>query len=99
MERKADHRHSNRIPCRIEVHLRGSDGQEYAAICVDVNRNGIGIESQQVFAVGQRLNLVIRKSSETTLVPMLVIYRMDKHYGLSALGAYDQVLNLLPHQA
>lgn len=30
---------------------------------------------------------------------MLVIYRMDKHYGLSALGSFEDVLNLIPLQA
>jgi hypothetical protein len=100
MERKADFRHSARIHCRVPITLRTSDGRDISAVCLDVNRNGIGIESQHVFTVGQRLNLLVAKSKgDPSLVPMLVIYRMDKHYGLSALGAFEEVLNLLPAQS
>jgi len=31
-------------------------------------------------------------------VPMLVIYRMEKQYGLSALDSYEDLLDLVPLQ-
>ena len=86
--------------CRVPVTLRSSNGRDISATCLDVNFNGVGIESEYKLAVGQRLELLVRKhDGEITPVPMLVIFRMDKHYGLSALDAYEDVLDLIPTQA
>jgi hypothetical protein len=93
-------RETTRVHCNVAVQLRASDGREIAATCVDVNSSGVGIESQHVLAVGQRLTLLsANQQGERTSVPMLVIYRMQNHYGLSALGAFQEVLNLIPTQA
>jgi len=97
---RKDKRRSPRVFCRVPVTLRSTDGRDISAVCLDVNRNGVGIETHSRLAVGQRLELLVHgKNGEVTPVPMLVMFRMDKHYGLSALGAYEHVLNLLPPQA
>jgi len=97
---RKDKRRSPRVFCRVPVTLRSTDGRDISAVCLDVNRNGVGIETHSRLAVGQRLELLVHgKNGEVTPVPMLVMFRMDKHYGLSALGAYEHVLDLLPPQA
>ena len=99
-ERSPDRRRSDRVACRVPVTLLSSDGREIRAICLDINHNGVGIETPCRLAVGQRLQLLVpSQDGEPTSVPMLVIFRMNQNYGLSALGAYEQVLDLLPSQA
>lgn len=96
----ANKRRSTRIPCRVPVLLQTSDGRDIHAICVDVNAGGIAIETETILAVGQRVKLILqKKDGEVKAVPMLVIYRMEKHYGLSALDNYEDILDLLPVQA
>ena len=96
----ADSRRTARVPCRVAVTLRRSDGREVPAICVDVNASGIATESDSVLTVGERVKLLICKhDGEMKPVPMLVMYRMGKHYGLSALDGFEDVLDLLPTQA
>jgi hypothetical protein len=47
--------------------------------------------------VGQRLQLQLEQNgSEQTHVPLMVIYRMGKHYGLSILASNHNLLELLP---
>ncbi len=95
-------RQSTRVHCRIEVNLQTADGRDISATCLDINSGGIGIESARVLTVGQRLNLLVpstRGAGSQGMVPMLVVYRMENHYGLSALGAYEDLLNLIPTQA
>lgn len=95
-----DSRRTPRVPCRVPVILRRSDGREVGAICTDVNASGIATESESVLAVGERVKLLVRKrDGEVKPVPMLVMYRMEKHYGLSALDGFEDVLDLLPSQA
>ena len=97
---KPELRHATRIHCRVAVQLKTSDGRDLAATCLDVSVNGIGIETNYVLAVGQRLHLMVPKANgDISHVPMLVIYRMENRFGLSALGAYEDVLNLIPVQA
>lgn len=93
-------RRTPRVPCRVPVMLRRSDGRDVSAICTDVNASGIATESDSVLAVGERVKLLVRKhNGEVKPVPMLVMYRMEKHYGLSALDGFEDVLDLLPTQA
>jgi len=93
-------RRSQRIFCRVPVTLRAYDGREIPATCLDVNFNGVGLETEGPLAVGQRIELLVRRrDGEVTPVPMLVIFRMEKHYGLSALDAYEDILELIPTQA
>jgi len=95
-----DRRHSPRVYCHVPVTLRYSDGREIEATCLDVNRTGVGIETHNRLTVGQRLQLLVpQKDGEATVVPMLVMFRMNTHYGLSALDAHDRVLDLIPTQA
>ena len=95
----AERRRSTRIPCRVSVILRKSDGRDLDAVCIDVNSSGIAIETENHLAVGQRLKLLLRKGSgETKPVPLLVMYRMEKHYGLSALEGPEDLLDLIPLQ-
>ena len=95
-----DKRRSSRIFCRVPVTLRAYDGREISATCLDVNFNGVGLETDGPLSVGQRVELLVRKrGGEVTPVPMLVIFRMERHYGLSALDAYEDVLELIPAQA
>ena len=86
---------TERIFCQRVVRLRTSDHRELTATCTDVNGSGIGVDSDHVFAVGQRVELLL---SQDRRVPMLVVYRMGQHYGLSALGAHESVLELLTKQ-
>jgi hypothetical protein len=90
-----EQRNSERVYCQRPVQLRTSDRREFAGLCTDVNQSGIGLDSKRVLAVGQRLELMINAERR---VPMLVIYRMGDHYGLSALGSYEMLLELLPRQ-
>jgi len=97
---QSEKRRSQRIFCRVPVTLRSYDGREIPAMCLDVNFNGVGLETDGPLAVGQRVELLVRKrDGDITPVPMLVIFRMEKHYGLSALDAYEDVLELIPTQA
>ncbi len=99
-EPQTDKRRSPRVQCRVPVTLRSSDGRDVSATCLDINFNGIGIETHNRLAVGQRVQLMVSgRDGEVTPVPMLVIFRMDTHYGLSALGAFEHVLDLLPVEA
>ena len=90
-----EQRNSERVYCQRPVRLRTSDQREFSGICTDVNQGGIGIDTKWVLAVGQRVELIL---SENTRVPMLVIYRIREHYGLSALGSFEALLELLPTQ-
>jgi hypothetical protein len=90
-----ENRRSERIHCHRLVQLLRSDHRELAATCTDVNECGIGIDCDRVLAVGQRVQLLLSKEQR---VPMLVIYRMDQHYGLSALGSCELLLELLTQQ-
>jgi len=95
-----DRRASPRVPCRVPVILRRSDGRDVPAICTDVNASGIATETDSVLAVGERVKLLVtKKNGEVRPVSMLVMYRMEKHYGLSALDCFEDVLDLLPTQA
>jgi len=97
-QQPSEKRQSTRIFCNVPVQLQTSDGGEFSATCLDVNHNGVGIECGRVLTVGQRVHLMVPGRGNAT-VPMLVIYRMDKHYGLSALGGFEEVLNLIPMQS
>lgn len=88
-------RTAERLPCRRSVRLETSDRRELSAICTDLNSGGIGIDTDRPLAVGQRLELLL---DAQTRVPLLVIYRMGNHYGLSALGSGERLLELLPVQ-
>jgi len=94
-----ENRRTARVPCRVEVTLRRSDGRDISAICTDVNASGIATESDSVLVVGERVKLLVRKrDGGVKPVSMLVMYRMEKHYGLSALDGFEDVLELLPTQ-
>jgi hypothetical protein len=90
-----DLRSTERVYCRQPVLLRTSDDREFEATCTDVNLSGIGVDSDRVLAVGQRLELLVNGEAR---VPMIVMYRMGQHYGLSALGSFDKIVELLPRQ-
>lgn len=95
-----DSRRTPRVPCRVPVTLRRSDGRDVPAICTDVNASGIATESESILAVGERVKLLVHKhNGEVRPVPMLVMYRMERHYGLSALDGFEDVLELLPTHA
>ena len=95
-----DHRRTPRVPCRVPVTLHRSDGRVVSAVCTDINASGIATESDSVLTVGERVKLLVHKhDGEVRPVPMLVMYRMEKHYGLSALDGFEDVLELLPTQA
>jgi hypothetical protein len=95
----AEKRRSPRVYCRVPVTLRTAEGNYVAATCLDVNYNGVGIETDGDLKVGQRLQLLARRNDGgLTPVPMLVIFRMQKHYGLSALDAWEDVLKQIPYQ-
>jgi hypothetical protein len=92
-------RKTDRFPVMREVQLRTSDNQEFSALCTDVNLSGIGLDSERLLRVGQRIELLIKsKDGSPGCVPMMVIYRMGKHYGLSALASLEEILELLPVQ-
>ncbi len=92
-------RKTERVYCQRPVQLRTSDNREFTAACTDVNLSGIGIDSEKVLSVGQRLELLLPEvEGAQKRVPMLVIYRMNNHYGLSALAAAENVVQLLPVQ-
>ena len=88
-------RSAERIPCHRSVRLETSDGRELQVICTDLNSGGIGIDTERLLRVGQRLELLL---DGQTRVPLLVIYRMGNHYGLSALGLGERLVELLPVQ-
>jgi hypothetical protein len=90
-----EQRKTDRIFCQRAIRLCTSDQREFTVVCTDVNQTGIGVESERVLSVGQRVELVLAREQR---VPMLVMYRMGQHYGLSALGSYDSVLEILPQQ-
>jgi hypothetical protein len=96
---QAELRRTDRIPVMRAVQLRTSDKVEFSALCTDVNLSGIGIDCDHRLHVGQRLELVLSKNGNSHLVPMMVIYRMGKHYGVSALASLEDVLDLLPMQS
>jgi hypothetical protein len=95
----SDLRRSPRVSCRVPVTLQASDGGYIQATCLDVNFNGVGIKTESALTIGQRLQLLARThDGGTTAVPMLVIFGMEKHYGLSALEACEEVLDQIPLQ-
>ena len=96
-----EQRRSNRLPVMRTVKLRTSDGWAFQALCTDLNQSGIGVDSERVLKVGQRVNLEIATpEGPFEPVKLLVIYRMGNHYGLSVLGgAAERLLELLPEQA
>jgi hypothetical protein len=87
-------RQVDRIRCRVPVQLQTSAGRLFPAICTDVNDYGIGIDCEQLIGVGHRVEVLFGDQQ----VPMLTIYRMDNHYGLSALERGEELLRLLPEQ-
>ncbi len=90
-------RRTERIPVMRNVGLRTSDGREFTALCTDVNQSGIGIDSDYMLRVGQKITMeVTTRVGDRKTVPFLVIYRMGQHYGLCALGWLEDVLELLP---
>ena len=99
-DQPSDRRRSSRVHCHVPVTLQSSDGRDIPAVCLDVNSNGVGVETEHRLAVGQRVELLVRKKNgKIARVPMLVIFRMEKQYGLSALDSYEDVLELIPVQA
>ncbi len=88
-----EERRTDRIACLRQVRLETSDGWTFAATCTDINRTGIGMECDHVLKVGQRVEMIL---SDNHRVPMMIIYRMGHHYGLSALSSFEKVLELLP---
>ncbi|HWR16760.1 MAG TPA: PilZ domain-containing protein [Terriglobales bacterium] len=93
-------RKTERIAVLRPVQVKTSDGWEFTAVCTDVNLSGIGIDSDRVLRVGQRVQVeVATHVGESMPVNMLVIYRMGRHYGLTALNALEQLLELLPVNA
>ncbi|HET9698607.1 MAG TPA: PilZ domain-containing protein [Terriglobales bacterium] len=94
---RRDSRKTDRIAVRREVQLRTSDQRILTALCTDVNLSGIGIDTERVLKVGQRLEIELKlKNGDTARVPLMVIYRMGKHYGLSTLTSAYDLLELLP---
>jgi hypothetical protein len=93
MPSAVDLRHSERMYCQASLRLRTSDGLEFPAMCTDITRTGVGVDCERVLAVGQRVELLV---SDKRMVAMMVIYRMADHYGLSAVGACDALLEILP---
>ena len=93
-------RRLERVTVMREVNLRTSDGWQFSAMCTDVNLGGIGLETEHVLKVGQRLELELTTHNGCVQqVPLMVIYRMGTHYGLSAIASLDELLELLPEQA
>ena len=100
MDSPQDNRRTTRVHCSVPVTLRASDGRDIEATCLNINISGVGIETRNQLAVGQRLQLLVPKQGgEVKSVPMLVMYRMESHYGLSALEAHEHVLDLIPSQS
>jgi PilZ domain len=96
----AENRATERISVQREVRFRTSDKREFSAMCTDVNFGGIGIDCDRILKVGQRLELSVeRPDGGEVKVPMMVIYRMGRHYGLSALANSDGLLELVPVNA
>ena len=90
-------RKTDRISVRREVQLRTSDKRLLTAFCTDVNLSGIGIDSDRVLKVGQRVEIELKLTNgDQARVPLMVIYRMGKHYGLSTLSSAYDLLELLP---
>ncbi len=90
-----DQRKTQRISCSRPITLQTSDGREVLATCTDINSTGLGLDTGNVLRVGQRLELLLDTQDR---VPLLVIYRMGNHYGLSALGSGEWLMELLPLQ-
>jgi hypothetical protein len=88
-----DQRRRQRIPCTRPVTLVTSDDRYINALCTDLNSTGIGLDSDRILSVGQRLELLL---DSQTRVPLLVIYRMGNHYGMSALSSGEKLMELLP---
>ena len=96
----AENRATERLPVHREVRFQTSDKREFNAVCTDVNMSGIGIDRDRILKVGQRLELTIEAAAGRELkLPLMVIYRMGRHYGLSALGNSDELLGLIPLNA
>ncbi len=94
---QGESRKTDRISVRREVQLRTSDRRLLTVLCTDVNLSGIGIDTERVLKVGQRLEIELTlKNGEQARVPLMVIYRMGKHYGLSTLTSAYDLLELLP---
>ncbi len=91
----AERRATARIPCARPVLLRTVDNREISATCTDLNSTGVGVDTDRVLAVGQRVQLMLDKE---TSISLLVIYRMGNHYGLTALGSGERLMELLPVQ-
>jgi hypothetical protein len=89
-----ENRKAARMPSGHSVCLRSSVGTDVHGICTDVNSGGLGVDTDVVLRVGQRMDLVLERKT----VPMLVIYRMGNHYGLSSLAAFDEWMEFLPEQ-
>ena len=99
-DQDGDRRRSTRVACNVSVKLRASDGRDIEATCLDINQNGVGIETHNQLSVGQRLELLVSKQNgEVTPVPMLVMFRMNTHYGLAVLDGQRHILDLIPTQA
>jgi hypothetical protein len=93
MPSAVDLRRSERMYCQASLCLRTSDGLEFPGTCTDVTRTGVGIDCKRVLAVGQRVELLV---SGKKAVAMMVMYRIADHYGLSAIGACDALLEIFP---
>ena len=90
-------RRTERIPIMRDVELRTSGGRNFVALCTDVNQSGIGIDSDYMLRVGQKLTMhVTTHRGGEKAVAFLVIYRIGRHYGLCAIGSLEDVLELLP---
>src|SRR4051812_44715542 len=95
----AEQRKTDRIPILRPVHLKTADGWEFTALCTDINLSGIGIDTDRMLVIGQRVQLEVKTSDgRQSSVPMMVLYRMSQHYGLAELSSLDEVLELLPIQ-
>ena len=97
---QTESRATRRVPVMRQVKVRASDGWEFVGLCTDVNLSGVGLETDHILKVGQRLEVEVHcRSGELIRIPMMVIYRMDRHYGLTTLSSPETVLELLPEQA
>lgn len=96
----SERRHLDRITVMRPVTLRSSNRSEFTGVCTDVNLGGIGLETDYVLKVGQRVELELTSAdARKQCVPMMVIYRMGKHYGLSAIAPLDELVQLLTDHA
>lgn len=95
-----ERRQLERVTVMRPVDLRTSDGWHFSGMCTDVNLGGIGLDSDHVLKVGQRIELELkRRDGRQSQIPLMVIYRMGNHYGLSAIASLDELLELFPQQS